>query len=993
MSSSASAAGDGCRPVRLSLLTALLTVIVTLSAWGAPTLLIGQTEPAPVGPGTELTTIDRALVEASAHRLLAETPGLRSHRDGLGSTIFYGRPMTEDFDPDVAVDRFWEKGAQALGVLPEELSLDFVAPLSDDRATVYAYRVSPSGIEVEGAVARLLVWHDRESGLSQVTYAAARTALPPVAGYPRILVTAASAAATARLEVPDPGLEWFDPLLVITPGHMAKGEVEIESRLAWHVRSSRVDESGQAAWSVIIDPETGRVLEVRDEILFIDIEGSVEGAVTPAPFSDNGTSPPVVVPLSGATVSTDPTNAVFTEEDGSFVLPFAGSNSVAVESTLDGRWVSIVEQGGIPELSFTDMVLPPGPYSVMYDAGGSEFQQAQINGYYYTDLTHRFIRERTAAGIPGIDIQLPCNVNINDTCNAGYDPFNVTINFFRAGGSCPNTCFSNVISHEYGHFVVSRLGLTQGAFGEGYGDVLAMFLYDDPIIGRDFFGSGTSVRDPLSANVQFPCDPNNSGVHFCGQILGATWWKIRSAFGNQLGSAAGLEAASQLFIDWSLITLGGTTPSGTQESTAIEVLTIDDDDGTLDNGSPNFSAICDVYASHSIDCPPVPVVIYNVVGGIPTQLIPGAPTTVTVEIAASLENPILSTATLHFREEGSTSFTTQILTAVGGGFFEGTILPQTCGASVEFFLSVDTAQGSLALFPEAGAGAPFLVGVFDTVEETFSDRFESDTGWVAGVPGDTAQTGVWTRVDPIGTAAAPENDNSTSGSFCYVTGQGVAGGALGAADVDDGRTTLMSPVLDLSAPGEYFISYARWFSNDASAQPNTEVFTVEISNNNGASWTQVEVVGPTGPETSGGWITREFDVGSIVAPTAQVRVRFVAEDPDPGSLVEAGVDDFRVTRQVCDPAPSFQRGDVNGDGMLSLPDAIETLAVLFLAGNLPLCRDAIDTNDSGLLEISDAIFLLEYLFVSGPAPAAPSGVCGPDPTADSLDCETAPICP
>ena len=186
MSALASRAG-GLRPVRSPFVrcwpsvSCWVWVIVCCGAWGLSTPAHGQVEPAPAGLGVELPAIDRTLVEPAVQDLLAGVPGLRVHRDGLGSTIFFGRPMTEDADADAAVDRFWARHATALGVLPEELSLEFVSPLSDNRATVYAYRLTPSGIEVEGAVARLLVWHDRERGLSQVTYAAARTALPSLA--------------------------------------------------------------------------------------------------------------------------------------------------------------------------------------------------------------------------------------------------------------------------------------------------------------------------------------------------------------------------------------------------------------------------------------------------------------------------------------------------------------------------------------------------------------------------------------------------------------------------------------------------------------------------------------------------------------------------------------------------------------------------------------------------------------------------------------------
>ncbi|MCZ6611292.1 MAG: hypothetical protein O6941_01550, partial [Planctomycetota bacterium] len=70
-----------------------------------------------------------------------------------------------------------------------------------------------------------------------------------------------------------------------------------------------------------------------------------------------------------------------------------------------------------------------------------------------------------------------------------------------------------------------------------------------------------------------------------------------------------------------------------------------------------------------------------------------------------------------------------------------------------------------------------------------------------------------------------------------------------------------------------------------------------------------ETVGPGGPQTSGGWIFRQFGVADFVAPTAQVRVRFIASDEGSGSLVEAAVDDFTVSEVVCEPSAT---ADING---------------------------------------------------------------------------------
>ena len=76
---------------------------------------------------------------------------------------------------------------------------------------------------------------------------------------------------------------------------------------------------------------------------------------------------------------------------------------------------------------------------------------------------------------------------------------------------------------------------------------------------------------------------------------------------------------------------------------------------------------------------------------------------------------------------------------------------------------------------------------------------------------------------------------------------------------------------------------------------------IDISNDNGDSWTNVEIVGPSDSESSGGWFESQFLISDLVTPTNEMRVRFRASDLGSGSIVEAAVDDFEVIEFSCDP--------------------------------------------------------------------------------------------
>lgn len=89
----------------------------------------------------------------------------------------------------------------------------------------------------------------------------------------------------------------------------------------------------------------------------------------------------------------------------------------------------------------------------------------------------------------------------------------------------------------------------------------------------------------------------------------------------------------------------------------------------------------------------------------------------------------------------------------------------------------------------------------------------------------------------------------------------------------------------------------------------------------------------------------------------------------------------------------FTRGDIDGDGGLTVADALGVLRALFRGGELS-CLDSGDVDDSGQLDITDAVATLLYVFAGGPEPADPgfSAGCGGDPTRDLLDCEAHPKC-
>jgi murein tripeptide amidase MpaA len=315
----------------------------------------------------------------------------------------------------------------------------------------------------------------------------------------------------------------------------------------------------------------------------------------------------------------------------------------------------------------------------------------------------------------------------------------------------------------------------------------------------------------------------------------------------------------------------------------------------------------------------------------------------TYDIAAET----LPGGTLRWRDAADEPFSSVTVEDTGAGAWIALLPGPVCGATVEWYVEFPTTMG-IVRYPDVPAEPAFVTAIIDS-ESLAAEEFETSPGpigaWTVGVPGDNATSGVWTRVDPVGTIAQPEFDTTENGTLCFVTGQGSPGGSAGAADVDGGSTTLLSPIFDGSAP-ETHIRYDRWYSNDLGGAPNSDSMPVQISNDGGASWTNLEVV----TENANAWVTRTFRLADVIAPTASMRVRFVARDLGSGSLVEAGIDGFEVFTLGCDAT-----GDLDGDGDVDAAD----LAVLLGAwGPTGGAGSAADLDGDGDVDAADLAILL-----------------------------------
>ncbi|UBU15386.1 M14 family zinc carboxypeptidase [Nonomuraea gerenzanensis] len=175
----------------------------------------------------------------------------------------------------------------------------------------------------------------------------------------------------------------------------------------------------------------------------------------------------------------------------------------------------------------------------------------------------------------------------------------------------------------------------------------------------------------------------------------------------------------------------------------------------------------------------------------------------------------------------------------------------------------------------------------------WQDTFETATGWTVNPSAtDTATLGQWERGDPEATTSsgAKQLGTTVSGTNDLVTGR-LAGSSAGANDIDGGTTSIQSPPITLPATGALNLSFS-WYLAHGSNASSADYLRVRVVGS-----TTATVFNQAGAATNrnGAWATATASLNAFAGQT--VRILVDAADASGASLVEAGVDDVRITQQ------------------------------------------------------------------------------------------------
>jgi subtilisin family serine protease len=176
----------------------------------------------------------------------------------------------------------------------------------------------------------------------------------------------------------------------------------------------------------------------------------------------------------------------------------------------------------------------------------------------------------------------------------------------------------------------------------------------------------------------------------------------------------------------------------------------------------------------------------------------------------------------------------------------------------------------------------------------FFDDFETNQGWLTNPNGtDTATTGQWARANPEATnSSGPKQLGTTVSGVNDLSTGPLAGSSAGVHDIDGGTTSIQSPQITLSDGTTFTLTFSFYMAHGTNSS-SADFFRIRIVS--GSTITTVfEELGAANDDDAV-WATATVDLSQFAGQT--IRILIEAADASGASLVEAAVDDLRITRQ------------------------------------------------------------------------------------------------
>lgn len=350
-----------------------------------------------------------------------------------------------------------------------------------------------------------------------------------------------------------------------------------------------VDESdvGHLTWSIAMEASSltnpkairywvsatgsARILHKENQIFF-----NHNGNVTGTPWAAASTGGTVTRPLRELDVTRSDGAVEATDVNGGYLFT-SGGGTATMTAALDGPNVDVQNQAGA-DMGAANNGTPAAPVDLAFNAT-TDLQRAEVSANYWVNQAHDLASPiLDAADLPN----LPALVNISGNCNAFWTGSSVL--FYQAFSGCPNTAYSDVIYHEYGHGVDDRKGgILDGGLSEGFGDAIAILGTRQSCVGRSFRPNGDCLREASEVHTWPP--PAGTGSHDTGRRYGGFTWELIQQLLADHSQDDAYAIATQL-----TLASAAANPSDIPDAVHLTFVA-DDDDANLATCSPNQKAL------------------------------------------------------------------------------------------------------------------------------------------------------------------------------------------------------------------------------------------------------------------------------------------------------------------------------------------------------------------------------------------------------------------
>ncbi|MEK6701503.1 MAG: hypothetical protein AABZ53_04520, partial [Planctomycetota bacterium] len=643
-----------------------------------------------------------------ANQFADQHPGVQYYSEGGRITTIYGVPFAIGATPVESAEASLANGLDVLGVTIDQLAPGSIAgddahvrqimPQDDGsmRFTLVSYRQQVSNIPVYGADLLLLARNDAGYPLVFV-----RNNLRMIGDYVVDQNVAASPAVVGAYAAADEKLGAKGAMYTPASLEIWAGTYDAPTApVLALVFEGTAGVSGKPDYQkvrFIADAATGAIVFSESMIHDVNVTGTVKGmATTGFKAAECNAEASTNLPYVKVTVGA---NSAYADVNGAFNVTNAGSVAVNAVAGPRGKYFRTLNPSADAPTT-TQSITPGTPGTILFNSANTDQgRRAEVNAYLQSNV----VRDMIMTALPtyptirnqfegtGGSGPFTIKTGVAGTCNAFYD--GSSINFYNSGGGCNNTAFYDVVHHEYGHHAVSTGGSGQGQYGEGMGDCMGVLLSDQPVLGYGFQSCASGIRNANNTK-QYP---QNGEIHDAGQLISGCLWSTRNAF-----VAAAVPnystALKRLTINANVLHRGtNITPQIT-----IDWLTIDDVDGNILNGTPNYSLINTGFAAHNMPAPTLSYVTFTYPNGRPTTVQPFTPTSFPVVISPLGATPAPGTGFLSYRINAGVLTTIPMVQGVPNRYTV-TLPALPCNATITYFVRARTTTNKTVVDP---AGAP-----------------------------------------------------------------------------------------------------------------------------------------------------------------------------------------------------------------------------------------------------------------------------------------------